>query len=138
MTLQRTPLPARTSPMPRTPFRAPGREERLPWPVQGPRAKLPPRSRKTAKVYREQRVPLTQEMLADHPGCGIRWDERCRGLADALHEILSRGRGGSITGRANCIPACNPCNEAVSSNPAEAEKRGFLLPSGRPSKAVPR
>lgn len=35
-------------------------------------------------------------------------------------------------------PACNPCNEAVSSNPAEAEKRGFLLKSGRPSKAVPR
>lgn len=103
------------------------------------RKPLKARSEKTARVYREERVPLTVDMLAENDGqCGIRWDQRCRGQADALHELLSRGRGGSITDRANCVPACDPCNEAVSAHPVEAEARGFLLPSGRPSKATPR
>lgn len=124
-----TTFTAPPSPLPRTSLSRSGGSK--PRGIRG-------RSKKTAKVYRDERIPLTQKMLAEHPECGIRWDDRCRGMADALHEILSRGRGGSITDEANCIPACNPCNEAVSSNPAEAEKRGFLLPSGRPSKAVPR
>jgi hypothetical protein len=108
----------------RTPLRSGGR--------------LPARSAKTAKIYREQRIPLTQESLAGNPWCGIRWDGNCTRRADALHEILPRGRGGSITEKANTLPACNYCNGAVSDNPAEAEARGFLLPSGRPAKAVAR
>lgn len=96
------------------------------------------RSPKTAAVYRDQRIPLTQAMLAERPWCEIRWDDGCTRRADALHELLSRGRGGSITDPENCVPACNHCNGAVSDNPVEAEARGFLKRSGRPSKAVPR
>lgn len=101
-------------------------------------AGLKARSPKMAKVYRDERVPLTVATLAERRWCEIRWDANCTRLADALHELLPRGRGGSITEKANTIPACNYCNGAVSDNPAEAEVRGFLLKSGRPSKAVPR
>lgn len=97
---------------------------------------LRPRSKKMAKVYREVRVPMVVEVVGQP--CGIRWDENCRVHAEGLHEVLSRGRGGSITDPANCIPACHYCNGAVSDNPTEAENRGFLKRSGRPSKAVPR
>jgi hypothetical protein len=101
-------------------------------------APLPYRSAKTAKVYREQRVPLVQAMLAAQPWCQVRWDENCRGHAEGLHEVLSRGRGGSIVREDNCVAACHYCNGAVSDNPAEAEARGFLKKSGHPAKAVPR
>jgi hypothetical protein len=135
-----TTMPARKAEMPRSAFRPPVASRPVITAVElrPGRTRIAPRSKKTAKVYRDERVPLTQKMLSEQSWCGIRWDDRCQGEADALHEILSRGRGGSITDEANCIPACNPCNEAVSGNPAEAEKRGFLRKSGRPSKAVPR
>lgn len=101
-------------------------------------AVLKARSPKTAKVYRTERVPLVQDILAARRFCEIRWDANCRTLAEGLHEILSRGRGGSITDEANVLAACHYCNGAVSDNPAQAEARGFLAKSGRPSKAVPR
>jgi hypothetical protein len=138
-----TSMPARAKPMTAGPFPLPRTSlsrsgGTKPRPNVG-HPRLRHRSKKTAKVYRDERIPLTQKMLAEAGyQCGIRWDDRCRGQADALHEILPRGRGGSIVDEANCVPACNPCNEAVSSNPAEAEKRGLLRKSGRPSKAVPR
>jgi len=100
--------------------------------------RIAPRSKKTAEVYATVRVPLVVAYLAEHPWCQIKWDSHCNGRAEGLHEVLSRGRGGSITDKANGLAACHYCNGAVSDHPAEAEDRGFLVKSGRPSKAVPR
>jgi hypothetical protein len=100
--------------------------------------RLRPRSKKTAKVYREQRIPLVVALLAEHPECQIQWDDGCTRQAVDVHELLSRGRGGSIVARENCVTGCRHCHDKVTQNPAGAEKRGFLLKSGRPSKAVPR
>ena len=129
--MKRTPLASRSAALPR--HAAPRRGGEL-----GRRTRLRPRSDKTAAVYRRQRVPLVQEILAGRPFCEIRWDASCRGVSEGVHEVLSRGRGGSITDKANCIAACHYCNGAVSDNPAEAEGRGWLSKAGRPSKAVPR
>lgn len=124
-----TPMPRPSAPMPRT--------EWLSRPA-AVRPRLRQRSKKTAKVYLRERIPLLLALLTEHPVCQIQWDEGCTGHAVDVHELLSRGRGGSITARANCVTGCRHCHEKVTQNPAEAEKRGWLLPSGRPSKAVPR
>jgi hypothetical protein len=132
----------RTSGIKRTPFarKPPAAEPRHAVPGRGlaRRTRLKARSAKTAKIYRDKRVPLVQDILAVRRLCEIRWDENCGVRSEGLHEILSRGRGGSITDEPNVLAACHYCNGAVSDNPAEAEARGFLLPSGRPRKAVPR
>jgi hypothetical protein len=81
---------------------------------------------------------MADAVFGDSPWCAIRWGHGCRGFADDLHEVLSRGRGGSITEAANTLPGCRWCHTQVTTHPAEAEARGFLLPSGRPRNAVPR
>jgi 5-methylcytosine-specific restriction endonuclease McrA len=90
------------------------------------------------RAENRDRRKMADTEFGDQPLCAIRWDENCRGLADDLDEILSRGRSGSITDPENCTPACRPCHTAKTEHPAEAEARGLLLPSGRPRKAVPR
>ena len=87
------------------------------------------RSAKTAKVYREQRIPLVKEQLAREPFCQVRWDENCTVIADTVHELKKRSRGGSITEKSNCVSACVYCNGAVEDNPEEAHARGFALHS---------
>jgi hypothetical protein len=102
------------------------------------RKRLKPVSDKRQAENRERRK-MADEVFGPAPECGIRWDAGCRGLADDLHETLSRARsGGDITNPDICLPACRPCHSKVDDFPAEAERRGFLLPSGRPRKAVPR
>lgn len=78
-----------------------------------------------AKVLRERRKVLA-ELYPRPVLCAIRWDDRCQGAATDPHEPLTRARGGSITDRANIVPACTVCHELVHANPAEAERRGWL------------
>jgi hypothetical protein len=100
-------------------------------------ATLNPVSDKRRAENRERRK-MADAVFGDRPLCGIRWGDGCAGWADDLDEILSRGRGGSITDAANTTPACRWCHTQKTEHPAEAEHRGFLLPSGRPSNAAPR
>lgn len=100
------------------------------------RARLRSRSAKTARVYEQERRPLVAGMLTERPWCEIRWDSRCQGRSVDVHEILSRGRGGSITDEANCVTGCRYCHDQIDDHPQEAEDRGFLAPSGRPRKAT--
>lgn len=130
-----TTFTAAPSPLPRTSLSRSGGSKPRPN-VGHPR--LRQRSKKTAKVYRDERIPLVVALLAEHPECQIQWDDDCTGHAVDVHELLSRGRGGSITDRANCVTGCRHCHDKVTQNPAEAETRGWLLKSERPSKAVPR
>ena len=63
--------------------------------------RIRPRSRKTAALYREVRVPLVRRLLAERPRCEARFSLTCPGRSTAIHERLSRARGGSITDEAN-------------------------------------
>ena len=104
---------------------------------QGRHARIKPVSGKRRAENRERRK-MADEVFGNRPLCAIKWGPGCTVWADDLDEILSRGRGGSITDPANTNPACRWCHTQKTGNPAEAERRGFLLPSGRPRKAVPR
>lgn len=85
-----------------------------------------------AAFYRDERVPLIEQVMARAGGqCEVKWDERCRGRAEGVHEILTRGRGGGIRGDGvntmeNCLAACHWCNEQVSLHSTEALARGLI------------
>lgn len=83
------------------------------------------RSKKMAKVYKQERVPLVQEMLDNILLC-----ERC-GLRspDDVHEIKSRARGGSITDPANLVAVCRLCHNWITTHPREAKEQGWLKSS---------
>ena len=94
--------------------------------------RIRPRSRKTAALYREVRVPLVRRLLAERPRCEIRWDERCRGRSESVHEVIKRSHGGAIVPGPKAeaqgqrfVAACIPCNGAVEDHPAEARRRGW-------------
>jgi hypothetical protein len=79
--------------------------------------RLKPRSEKRKKLYAEDRRPYVEALLAAGVGCelgpilaelGIR--RRCAGRLEGLHERRKRSAGGSLTNRANLVPACNLCN----------------------------
>lgn len=93
------------------------------------RTRLRFRSKKTAEVYRTQRVPLVKATLAGEPLCQLILPG-CTGLADSVHEVKPRGRGGSITNPANVLPACVSCNTGASQQHiTEAQDRGLLAHS---------
>ena len=80
------------------------------------------RSKKTARLYRTQRVPLVKSLLAETSNC-----ERCGGRNDVVHEKLTRARGGSITDPANCVVLCDPCHAWVHAHPRQSTEDGWLL-----------
>ena len=91
------------------------------------RTPLKPRSEKTAKKYREERVPFVKRILAERPLCEI-----CgRRPSTDVHEILSRGRSGGVHGsvwldESNVMALCRPCHTWVTDHPREAEQQGYL------------
>lgn len=90
--------------------------------------RLRQRSKRTQKTYRDERVPLVERLLRERPRCEIRY--RCDGArAVDVHEVLTRGRGGSITDARNCLTACRACHTWVTDNPRPAQCLGFVLPS---------
>lgn len=86
------------------------------------RTRLRFRSKKTEKVYRDERRALVQSMLGNHVPC-----ERCyRHEATEVHELKSRARGGSITDPENCVALCHTCHRWVTEHPKEARETGWL------------
>lgn len=88
------------------------------------------------QIYRRRRE-LVADML-DNSG-GDNWcqvilliqqvdtEHRCGLYVDDVHELLTRGRGGSITDADNCIAICRPCHDWIGRNPALAEDLGLLI-----------
>lgn len=134
--LKRTEL-RRKAELRRTPFaRKPaGHEPRHAAPQRSTR--LRPRSARTAAVYVVRRV-LVADLLAERPWCQIRWDEGCQARSTDIHEPECRSRGADICDPAACVAGCRYCHDQVHAHPAEATDRRWLIPSGRPRKAVPR
>lgn len=52
----------------------------------------------------------------------------CLGRADDLHELVSRGRGGSITDMSNALPVSRACHTYAHAHPEAAEAAGLLVP----------
>ena len=82
------------------------------------------RSKKMKELYVE-RNRLREEMFENNPFC-----ERC-GVIPAvdMHELLSRGRGGSIVDKENIALLCRGCHSYVTENVLFGEDRRFILSS---------
>lgn len=109
-------------------------------PIARARSRLNQRSAKTARVYREERVPLVKEMLDEDPYCEMARRIRtvdptwrsCTLYAIGLHELRKRSQGGSITDRSNVLRTCGPCNSWVEDRPTLAHQAGLVIRAGDP------
>jgi len=82
------------------------------------------RSRKMDRTYVERRQ-LVGAILAAYPIC-----QRCNfDRSVDVHEIKSRGRGGSILNIANCKALCRTCHDWIGAHLRQALAEGFLLNS---------
>lgn len=102
------------------------------------RKRLNPQStkRKATNVVRRAEV---EERYGRNPECyacgplallGItRTTTGCRGWADDAHEIVPRGRGGSIVDTDNIVPISRSCHSWVHANEDVAQQAGLLRSS---------
>jgi hypothetical protein len=90
-----------------------------------------PRSKKMARLYR-QRSKFVREQLAVRVACEAyrRVEDKnpwiCTRLATALHEPLTRARGGDILDPENTVAVCFNCHDFIHRNPAWALEVGLL------------
>ena len=87
--------------------------------------RLRPFSKKRAKLIPARRACREQVYERDGGRCRVR-GPNCTGAGEQVHEILSRGRGGSIVDPDNCLLVCGNCGRDVHLFPAWAERKGFL------------
>ena len=80
-------------------------------------------SAKRARENRERRAMARQRFPEMNPCCIVPW---CTRMADDLHEILTRARGGSITDEENTVPVCRQHNEELTLEPAWGYDLGLL------------
>jgi hypothetical protein len=127
--MKRTPMPARTKPIPRSgaSLVSTARLDR--------RTRIKPRSDKTARIYVTRRA-LVADLLAERPWCEIRWDADCWQRSTEVHEPGMRSRLADICDPAQCTATCHYCHSAVHANPAEATERGWLIPSWQGGEAA--
>jgi ribosomal protein L40E len=82
------------------------------------------RSLKTQRVYGERRK-IVANQLALYQVC-----ERCGSHPSTdVHEMVGRGRGGSILDLSNLRCLCRICHDYITQNPTQAESEGFAKPS---------
>lgn len=80
------------------------------------------RSKKTEKLYAQQRRKIVMQLLADRPIC-----QRCsQARSEDIHELKSRARGGSITDVENLVAVCRSCHHWITTNPKLAQESGWL------------
>jgi hypothetical protein len=70
------------------------------------------------RAMKERRWPNGERPRCARPGCPR--------LADDLHEILTRARGGSITDEKNTVPLCRQDNDELTLEPAWGYEAGLL------------
>lgn len=78
------------------------------------------RSKKTQILYIERRK-IVERMVGgscEYPGC--------KNLGTEVHEILTRGRGGSILDETNLALLCHECHRLITDNPVHASEIGLL------------
>lgn len=89
--------------------------------------RLRPRSARTSDVYANERRPLVARLLSERPRCEAQ--VVCTGARSVdIHEILPRGRGGSIVDEMNVLAVCRACHTYVDDHDSEARCAGLSLP----------
>lgn len=88
------------------------------------RSRINPFSKKTREKQAE-RKKLLDEHVRGKP-CAARWSPICTGRATDGHEIKTRARGGSTLDKENVLPVCRNCHTLITTNPAEAHRRGLM------------
>ena len=84
--------------------------------------------RQSARRRREQAVRRGYAAeLGDTP-CALKVFNVCTGMAEAFHELVGAGQGGSRVDRSNLAPACNRCNSHVEDHPQLAVLHGWKVP----------
>lgn len=111
--------------------------QRSPWPRPALSVVVPLRrtpikqvSAKRQRENRQRRAMADQRWPDRREGtvmCAVPW---CGQRADDLHEILPRGRSGSITDPDNTVPVCRGHNEELTRSPAWAYRAGLLKHDG--------
>lgn len=93
--------------------------------------RIAPRSKRMEKIYRERR-PLVERMLKEHEWCEqcvkiqkIDPAHRCGLRTVDIHEILTRGRGGSILSSTNLVAICRLGHDWLGAHPKEAQMIGL-------------
>lgn len=88
------------------------------------------RENRERRAMKERRWPDGEQPPCARPGCPR--------LADDLHEILTRARGGSITDEANTLPLCRLDNDELTLEPPWGYELGLLRHSwdGPPGEAA--
>lgn len=94
------------------------------------------RSRKMEEQY-ELRRPLVRRLLEERPWCEAcpifaAHDEKVtyvRQRSVDIHEVLTRGRGGSILEEDNLLAVCRPCHRRIGNYPALANELGLTRAS---------
>lgn len=144
MSLSRRPLPRgkplkRSTPMPRGQIQATGSQlARTPMKRganQLDRTPINPISDTRREENRERRKAV-DAAFGPHPQCvagpilrHVTGEVDCGAVADDAHELLSRGRGGSITDPTNIVPLCRRHHNWITTHPHEAECCGLALPA---------
>ena len=85
---------------------------------------------KRARQNRERRAMADRRWPDRRDGTVMCYVPGCPLPADDLHEILPRGRGGSITDEENTVPTCRDHNEELTKSPAWAYRLGVLKHDG--------
>ena len=85
---------------------------------------LRPRSAKQESLYRERR-PFVAAFLENRPWC--EFPLGCTERAVDVHEVRSRGQGGSILDEENCRSSCRVHNGWAEDHPAEAQAIGWKV-----------
>jgi hypothetical protein len=83
------------------------------------------RSKKQAALYKTERVPLVRELLEERPWC--EFPLGCTERSVDIHELLSRGQGGSIVDLPNLRASCRFHNQFAEDHPAEAAAIGWKV-----------
>lgn len=141
--MKRTPLNRGKKELKRTPLKAGTK------PLPSAKKPMKARSAKTAKKYREERIPLVKRLLEERP-----WCEACKVFAAAdgrtwfrtnpsvdLHEVISRGRSGGVNSSEwldpkNILCVCRPCHDRITNNKdGEADKLGLLATLTTPTES---
>lgn len=81
------------------------------------------------KKANNERAKVLEDLRKRMPWCAAQIIRRCTNEPQDGHEILTRGRGGSITDRANILMVCRLCHNWITEHPKEATCRGFIVPS---------
>ena len=72
------------------------------------------------------RRSFVKKILNDRMMCEARI-QGCTYMPTDVHEILTRGRGGSIIDENNVLALCRTCHYFITNEPAWAKENGFVV-----------